>query len=46
MQDSKCHYVEGFAIGKGELCFGHAWVTLDGIHAIDVTLQDDRAFHY
>lgn len=31
-------YVEGFAMVKG-LHFHHAWVTLDGVHAVDVTLR-------
>jgi hypothetical protein len=34
-------YVEGFAIRPiGGTPFHHAWITLDGIHAIDVTLRD------
>lgn len=24
----------------------HVWLTLDGIHAIDVTLKDAPAYHY
>jgi hypothetical protein len=32
-------YVEGFVSVAGELPIHHAWVTLDGIHAIDVTLR-------
>lgn len=31
-------YVEGFAMVK-DLHFHHAWVTLDGVHAVDVTLR-------
>jgi hypothetical protein len=34
-------YVEGFAITPiGGTSFHHAWITLDGIHAIDVTLKN------
>jgi hypothetical protein len=29
-------YVEGFALGRG-IAIHHAWITLDGVHAIDVT---------
>jgi hypothetical protein len=31
-------YVEGFAMVNGHH-FHHAWVTLDGVHAVDVTLR-------
>lgn len=31
-------YVEGFAM-VNNLHFHHAWVTLDGVHAVDVTLR-------
>ncbi|WLA83223.1 hypothetical protein [Bradyrhizobium elkanii] len=31
-------YVEGFAMVNGQH-FHHAWVTLDGVHAVDVTLR-------
>jgi hypothetical protein len=32
-------YVEGFAVGSEDpdLVLHHAWITLDGVHAIDVT---------
>jgi hypothetical protein len=32
-------YVEGFAMDSKRF-FPHAWITLDGIHAIDLTLRD------
>jgi hypothetical protein len=32
-------YVEGYALLPGHL-FQHAWITIDGTHAVDVTLQD------
>jgi hypothetical protein len=32
-------YVEGFAMKPGNVLFHHAWITLDGVHAIDVTLR-------
>jgi hypothetical protein len=31
-------YVEGYALHDGWL-FQHAWITLDGLHAVDVTLR-------
>jgi hypothetical protein len=31
-------YVEGYALHK-DLLFQHAWITLDGLHALDVTLR-------
>jgi hypothetical protein len=32
-------YVEGYALRPGHL-FQHAWITIDGTHAVDVTLQN------
>ena len=32
-------YVEGFASPPGQPPVHHAWVTLDGVHAIDVTFR-------
>jgi hypothetical protein len=32
-------YVEGFAMVKGGWLFHHAWVSADGVHAVDVTLR-------
>jgi hypothetical protein len=37
-------YVEGFVISNA--VFYHAWVTLDGVHAIEVTLRDAPDCHY
>jgi hypothetical protein len=31
-------YVEGYALHR-DLLFQHAWITLDGLHAVDVTLR-------
>ena len=31
-------YVEGYALHEG-LLFQHAWITLDGLHAVEVTLR-------
>ena len=39
-------YVEGFVLTPGSWSIPHAWLTLDGIHAIDVTLKDAPAYHY
>lgn len=39
-------YVEGFAISASGLCCQHAWITLDGVHAIDVTWPEAPACHY
>lgn len=37
-------YVEGFAAGIEQPPFYHAWITLDGVGAVDLTL-DDKATH-
>jgi hypothetical protein len=37
-------YVEGFVLASWPI--HHAWLTLDGIHAIDVTMKDATAYHY
>lgn len=39
-------YVEGYAMGADGLCFEHAWITLDGVHAIDPTLPDAQSYAY
>jgi hypothetical protein len=40
-------YCEGFAAGVGSsFIFHHAWITLDGEHAIDVTLSDAEDHFY
>jgi hypothetical protein len=33
-------YVEGFAMTKFNYLIQHAWITLDGVQAIDVTLRE------
>jgi hypothetical protein len=38
-------YVEGFILGTHDPIH-HAWVSPDGIHAIDVTLRRDRGGYY
>jgi hypothetical protein len=44
--DHRGVYVEGFVLSSTSHLNHHAWVTLDGIHAIDVTLKDAPAFAY
>jgi len=40
-------YVEGFAIsGNTGACCQHAWITIDGVHAIDVTWRNAVQCHY
>jgi hypothetical protein len=40
-------YVEGFAMaGKAGLAFHHAWITLDGLHAIEVTLSASNVSYF
>jgi hypothetical protein len=41
-------YVEGFALNRAMpiMAFHHAWVTTDGIHAMDVTLPDASAYDF
>jgi hypothetical protein len=43
--DDRGLYVEGYAIHRHGLVH-HAWVTLDGVHAIDVTWDDPPDCHY
>jgi hypothetical protein len=38
-------YVEGFVL-RGDHLFQHAWVTPDGLHAIDVTLREPASENY
>jgi len=45
-QKIEASYVEGFALKTGRSPFQHAWVTLDGLHAIDQTLQRPERFLY
>lgn len=42
MDDKRLTYVEGLA-RKGDHWIDRAWVTLDGVHAIDLTLRGRRA---
>jgi hypothetical protein len=38
LNDERLTYVEGVALSRSiGTWFGHAWVTLDGVHAIDLT---------
>jgi hypothetical protein len=39
-------YVEGFAMRANMPLFHHAWVTMDGVHAIDQTLPDAEQYEY
>jgi hypothetical protein len=39
-------YVEGFAMSSSGLPVHHAWVTLDGVHAIDATWANAAAHSY
>ncbi len=39
-------YVEGFAASDDMPPFHHAWLTLDGETAIDVTLRDTKAYFF
>ena len=40
------NYVEGFTASKSQTPFHHAWLTLDGETAIDVTLPDASDYTY
>jgi hypothetical protein len=42
-------YVEGYALNRPDhlrMIFHHAWITVDGVHAIDQTLADAPAHDY
>src|SRR5262245_34286586 len=42
-------YVEGYTLNRTDhlhMIFQHAWITLDGVHAIDQTLPDAPAHDY
>ena len=39
-------YVEGYACRRDGLVHHHAWLTLDGVHAIDVTWDNPADCHY
>lgn len=44
--DGRGTYVEGYALVPGGLPFDHAWITLDGLHAVDQTLTNASAYDY
>jgi hypothetical protein len=46
--DGRATYVEGLCVWVGfpGLAFAHGWLTLDGEHAIDVTLPDAESYAY
>jgi hypothetical protein len=45
--DKKCLYVEGFALARVDgLMIHHAWVTIDGVHALDPTWADATVCAY
>jgi len=39
LQKERGFYVEGYAMSHEDWPFQHAWITLDGLHAVDVTLR-------
>lgn len=39
-------YVEGLCVGRSGIAFAHGWLTLDGEHAIDVTLPNAESYTY
>jgi hypothetical protein len=44
--DGRATYVEGLCVGHSGIAFAHGWLTLDGEHAIDVTLPDAESYAY
>jgi hypothetical protein len=46
--DDRGKYCEGFAVSAESDAFAvhHAWITLDGIHAIDPTFKEPGAFYF
>ena len=44
--DGRATYVEGLCLGNSGIAFAHGWLTLDGEHAIDVTLPDAESYAY
>jgi hypothetical protein len=44
--DDRGTYVEGFVLPIGGTKIHHAWVSLDGVHAIDPTLPNASACRY
>jgi hypothetical protein len=45
-RDDRGVYVEGYASHRDGRVHHHAWVTLDGVHAIDVTWNNPADCHY
>lgn len=43
LADNRLTYVEGAAHTSIGVWMGHAWVTMDGVHAIDLTWRGQRA---
>jgi hypothetical protein len=39
-------YVEGYVLVLGDSLVHHAWVTLDGVHAIDLTLREEPLAYF
>jgi hypothetical protein len=44
--DERGKYVEGFAMTDLGLAVHHAWVTLDGVHAIETTWHEPGLFYF
>lgn len=44
--EGRATYVEGLCLGHSGIPFAHGWLTLDGAHAIDVTLPDAESCAY
>lgn len=45
--EGRATYVEGLCLGRAVgIAFAHGWLTLDGEHAIDVTLPDAESCAY
>src|SRR4051794_36991838 len=44
--NGRATYVEGLCVGRSGIAFAHGWLTLDGKHAIDVTLPDAESYAY
>jgi hypothetical protein len=44
--DGRATYVEGLCLDRLGIPFAHGWLTLDGEHAIDVTLPNAESFSY
>jgi hypothetical protein len=42
LDDDRLTYVEGAALSSLGVWMGHAWVTMDGVHAIDLTWRGQQ----